>query len=420
MPDNSLSLFRSLRHRNYRLFFVGQIISLTGTWMQSVAQSWLVYRMTGSAVLLGWTGFAGQVPVLLLSPLAGAVADRYDRRRLVIATQAASMVLALLLAGLTFLNVVQVWHILALAALGGIVNAFDIPARQSFLSEMVERADLPNAIALNSSMFNGARIVGPAIAGLVVGAVGEAWCFLGNGVSYIAVICGLLAMRLQRHLPPAQKSSTLHRIAEGFRFINQTHPIRTLLVLVGIVSFAAGPYSVLMPVFAKEILHGDASSLGLLLSCSGAGALFGALFLANRKGFRGLGNLIAVSGAVLGAALVLFSYSKLFWLSGLLLFPVGMAMMIQIAGCNTLVQAMVPDALRGRVMSVYSMVFIGGAPLGALISGALTHIWGAPTVVALGGAITLVAALVFRRYLPKVRAEARELIMAQQADGYTG
>src|SRR5271170_5101026 len=289
--------WRALRHRNFQLFFSGQLISLIGTWMQSVAQSWLVYRMTGSALLLGSVGFASQVPVFLFAPLGGIAADRFDRRYIVIATQTASMLLAFILAALTLFHRVQVWHVFVLASLLGIVNAFDIPGRQSFLVDMVGREDLMNAIALNSSMFNGARVIGPAIAGILVARIGEGWCFFANAVSYIAVIIGLLLMKV---LSPARTSmaSPLEHMLEGFRFVNRTAPIRALLLLLGIVSLVGMPYVVLMPIFADKILHGGARGLGILMGATGVGALFGALTLAAKTGgVKGLGRWVVFACA---------------------------------------------------------------------------------------------------------------------------
>ncbi|AUX44219.1 MFS transporter [Sorangium cellulosum] len=409
------SLLRALRHRNYQLFFAGQLVSLVGTWMQSVAQSWLVYRLTGSSLLLGTVGFATQIPVFLLAPIGGAVADRRQRHRILVATQSSAMVLALGLAALTLSGHVVVWHILAFGVLLGAVNAFDIPARQSFVVEMVGREDLANAIALNSSMFNGARIIGPAVAGILVGAIGEAWCFLANGVSFLAVIASLLAMHVPPRPPPAgERGSALAATAEGFRFVARTGAIRALLVLLGVVSVTAMPYAVLMPIFADRILGGGAQGLGTLMGASGVGALLGALVLASRKRLRGLGAWVAAACAGFGAALILFALSRTFWLSALLLVPVGFSMMVQMAGSNTLVQAMVPDALRGRVMAVYAMMFMGMAPLGALLAGTLADRIGAPATVASGGACCIVAAAVFARRLPSLRQQARELIIAQQ------
>ncbi len=407
---------RALKHRNFQLFFSGQLISLTGTWMQTVAQSWLVYRLTGSSLLLGSVGFASQIPVFLMAPVGGMAADRFNRQRIVIATQVASMILAIVLALLTLTHMVKVWHIFVLAALLGVVNAFDIPGRQSFLVDMVGREDLMNAIALNSSMFNGARVVGPAIAGILVAKIGEGWCFFANGASYIAVIVGLLLMRVD--CPARSKSdSPLEDIIEGFSWVSHTGPIRALLLLLGVVSLVGMPYTVLMPVFADHILHGGAKALGILMGFTGIGALFGALTLALRTGIRGLGKLISICCAGFGVSLIAFAFSKLFWLSAFLLIPVGFFIMLQMACSNTLIQAMVPDALRGRVMAVYSMMFMGMAPFGALLGGALADRLGAPITVAVGGLASIVGAIWFGKQLPVFRGEARQLIIAQAMAG---
>ncbi len=385
--------------------------------MQTVAQSWLVYRLTGSSLLLGSVGFASQIPVFLVAPLGGIVADRNNRHRVVIGTQTASMILALILAGLTLTGVVQVWHIFVLAALLGVVNAFDVPGRQSFLVEMVGKEDLMNAIALNSSMFNGARIIGPAVAGILVAKIGEGWCFFANGISYVAVIIGLAMMRVPPPAYRASLASPLAHIAEGFRFARQTAPIRALLLLLGLVSLVAMPYTVLMPIFADRILHGGARGLGILMGATGVGALLGALTLASRSGVRGLGRWVAFSCAGFGLGLVLFSWSRHLWLSAALLLPVGFFMMLQMSSSNTLIQAMVPDHLRGRVMALYSMMFMGMAPFGALMGGALAERLGAPVTVTLGAVACLGGAALFGVHLPKIRVEARQLIVAQAIGG---
>ncbi|HZQ91825.1 MAG TPA: MFS transporter [Terriglobales bacterium] len=407
---------RALRYRNFRLFFTGQLISLIGTWMQTVAQSWLVYRLTGSSVLLGAVGFASQFPVFFMSPVAGIVADRVNRQKLVIATQVASMLLAFILAALTLAHRVQVWHIVVLAVLLGVVNAFDVPGRQSFLVEMVGKEDLMNAIALNSSMFNGARIVGPAVAGVLVATIGEGWCFFANAVSYIAVIVGLMMMRVQ---PRAVREprGPIEETLEGFRFARHTAPIRALLLLVGLVSLVGMPYTVLMPIFADRILHGGARGLGLLMGCTGVGALLGALTLAARTGLTGLSQWIARASAAFGISLVLFAVSRNFWLSAGLLVPVGFAMMLQTSSTNTLIQAMVPDHLRGRVMSLYSMMMIGMAPFGALFAGLVADRIGAAMAVAIGGVACVAGAIAFGSQLPTLRVQARELIIAQTLAG---
>ncbi len=408
---------RALRHRNFQLFFAGQLISLVGTWMQTVAQSWLVYRMTGSTLLLGAVGFASQIPVFLVAPIGGAIADRTNRHRVVIATQTVSMALAFLLAVLTLTHRIQVWQIMLLAAGLGVVNAFDIPARQAFLMDMVGREDLMNAIALNSSMFNGARILGPAVAGIVVAWVGEGWCFFANAVSYIAVIAGLLMMKLEHPANLANRGSPIAHIIEGFRFVLDAAPIRAILLLLGLVSLAGMPYSVLMPVFASDILHGGARELGMLMGATGVGALLGALSLATRVGVKGLGRIIGLCAAGFGASLILFSFSRIFWLSMVLLVPVGFTMMIQMASSNTLLQSMVPDQLRGRVISVYSMMFMGMAPFGAFLAGAIANRIGAPWTVAVGGVACIAAAVAFGLNLPNIRGQARELISAQGMAG---
>jgi MFS family permease len=410
-------MLRALGHRNFQLFFSGQLISLIGTWMQSVAQAWLVYRMTGSSLKLGLVGFASQIPVFLLAPAAGAAADRLNRHRIIIATQTSAMILALILSGLTLAGRVTVWEIFLLAALLGVVNAFDIPGRQAFLVEMVGKEDLINAIALNSSMFNGARVIGPAVAGILVASIGEGWCFFSNGVSYLAVIAGLLLMRLPRWQRPTRAGPPLADIVEGFRFVRHTTPIRVLLLLIGLVSLVAVPYTVLMPIFADQILHGGARGLGLLMGATGVGALLGALALAMRSGVRGLGRWVALSSAGFGLSLILFAYSRWFWISVALLVPAGFSMMLQMAASNTLIQAMVPDRLRGRVMAVYSMMFMGMAPLGALFAGMVAEKAGAPLAVAIGGAVCLLGSGAFAIRLPGMRGEARQLLIAQGMAG---
>jgi MFS family permease len=424
---------RALRHRNFQLFFSGQLISLTGTWMQTVAQSWLVYRLTRSGLQLGAVGFASQIPVFLFAPLGGIAADRSNRKHVVIATQVASMLLAFVLAALTLSHAIdhRVWLIFVLAALLGVVNAFDIPGRQSFLVDMVGKEDLMNAIALNSSMFNGARVVGPAVAGILVARLGEGWCFFANGVSYIAVITGLMMMRVHAPARVSANTSPFEHIVEGFRFVSQTAPIRALLILLGLVSVTGMPYVILMPIFADKILHGGgqefaslihshdlgAVRLGILMGAAGVGALLGALTLAARSGVKGLGRWVAVCCAGFGISLMLFSFSRSFWLSVLLLLPVGYFVMLQMASSNTLIQVMVPDTLRGRVMALYSMMFMGMAPLGALLGGALSDRLGAPLTVAIGGLASVFGAWWFSVQLPKIRVEARRLIIAQQMAG---
>ena len=404
---------RALRHRNFQLFFSGQLISLIGTWMQNIALDWLVYRLTGSSLLLGIVAFVSQIPIFLLAPVAGIVADRRNRHRTVIATQTASMVVALVLAGLTLSGRIRIWEIMVLASLLGVVNAFDIPARQTFLIDMVGRDDLLNAIALNSSMFNSARIIGPAIAGILVASVGEGWCFFANGISYVAVISGLLLMRLTKQAPLQQHGSPLENMIEGFRFARHTAPVRALLLLIGLASLAAMPYMVLMPIFAGHILRGGARQLGLLMGATGIGALMGALMLASKTSVSGLGRWVWMAATGFGLSLISFSLSRQLWLSLAVLVPTGFAMMVQMGSTNTLLQVMVPDRLRGRVMSLYSMMFVGMGPIGALLGGILASKIGAPWTVAIGGITCLIGGAIFAQRLPAMRGTARELILAQ-------
>ncbi|MBZ5508015.1 MAG: MFS transporter [Acidobacteriia bacterium] len=407
---------RALRHHNFRLFFSGQLISLIGTWMDPVAESWLIYRLTGSPLLLGTVAFAGQIPIFLLMPIGGIVADRYDRRSILVVTQSLMTALTLILAGLTLTHVVQPWHVMLLGALTGIVSAFDIPVRQAFIADMVPREDMVNAIALYSAIFNGARVIGPALAGIVVAAMGEGWCFLANGLSFLAVIAGLLMMTAAP-AHPALQGSPMQNIIEGFRFVTRTAPVRALMLLVGLISVTGTPGVVLMPVFADQVLHGGARALGLLLGASGLGALCGAITLATRKNVSGLERWILVACNTFGAALILFSLSRTFWLSVALLVPVGFSVVLEMGSSNTLIQSMVPDRLRGRVMAVYSMMFIGMAPLGALLAGSVAHAIGAPMTVALGGAISIIGGIVFATRLSALRPAARALVAAQQMSG---
>ncbi len=407
---------RALRHRNFQLFFGGQLISLIGTWMQTVAQSWLVYRLTGSALLLGAVGFSSQIPVFLVAPIGGITADRVNRQRLIITTQTSSMILAGVLAWLTLSGHVHIWHIFVLAALLGVVNAFDIPGRQSFLVDMVGKEDLMNAIALNSSMFNGARIIGPAIAGILVARIGEGWCFAANSLSYIAVIIGLMLMQVHC-VRRTSGSSPIEDIVAGFRWVAETKIIRALLLLLGLISLVGMPYVVLMPVFADRILHGGARGLGILMGATGVGALFGALTLAAKTGVKGLGRWVAYTCAGFGVSLILFSFSRWFWVSVALLLPAGYSMMLQMACSNTLIQTMVPDQLRGRVMAVYSMMFMGMAPFGALFGGALAHRMGAPVTVAAEESPVYSARSGSGAPCQTCGSEARRLIVAQGLAG---
>jgi MFS family permease len=398
-------LTRALHHRNYRLFFGGQSASLIGTWITRVATSWLVYRLTGSELLLGLTGFCGQIPTLLLAPVSGVLIDRWPRHRILVITQVLSMAQSFVLAGLTFAGVIRVWHILVLQLVQGVINAFDTPARQTFVVEMVEdRADLSNAIALNSSMVNGSRIIGPSIGGAIIAAVGEAWCFAIDGVSYIFVIASLLAMRIKEsprmHVPG---TDILAELRSGFDYVRRSVPIRTALLLLAIVSAMGMPYSVLMPVIAVDVLHGNASTLGLLMTATGVGALAGTAYLAWRTSVVGLGRVIMLATIVFGAGLVAFAASRTLWLSLVLLPIVGAGFIVQMAGTNTVLQTIVEDRFRGRVMAFYTMAFLGTAPIGSLIAGVIAERLGAPETIALGGIACIAAAVWFGSKLAELR-----------------
>jgi len=391
-----VQLGRALRHRNYRLFFVGQGTSLVGTWITRVATSWLVYRLTGSALLLGLVGFAGQIPTFLLAPFAGVLVDRWSRHRVLVATQVLSMIQSTLLAGFALAKTITVWHVIVLVAFQGLVNAFDTPARQAFVVEMVEdRADLPNAIALNSSMVNAARLVGPAIAGVLIAAVGEGVCFAIDAVSYLAVIASLLAMRVARKPPRAKDSRVLRELADGLRYAASHRAIRSALLLLALVSLVGMPYTVLLPIFARSVLGGGPHTLGALTGASGLGAIAGALWLASRKDIVGLSRVIIAGGALFGAGLVAFGLSRWLWLSLPLLVVSGGGMMITMAATNTLIQTRVEEDKRGRVMSFYTMAFFGMTPFGALAGGVLGDRIGAPATVVAGGVAMLVAVLAF-------------------------
>jgi MFS family permease len=411
------SVFRALHHRNFRLYLGGQAVSLVGTWLQSVAQSWLVYRLTDSAFLLGLTGFVGQAPVFFLAPLGGALADHLDRRRLLVWTQGMSALLAAALGALTLSGHVTIGQVLAVAALLGAINAFDIPTRQSFVVEMVGREDLPNAIALNSSVANGARILGPALAGVLVAVAGEGFCFLLNAISFAAVIGALLSMRLAARPPTQGELSPLRAIADAFAFVREHAVVRALLLLLGLVSVVGMPYAVLMPIFADRVLGGSSATMGVLLGASGVGALGAALLLAVRASARGLGRWIAGSAIGFGLALAAFSVSRSIPLSTAVLVATGFFMMTQMAASNTLLQVLTPDALRGRIMAFYSMMFMGMAPFGALGAGVAAAHVGAPATVAIGGAASVLAGIVFAWRLPSLRASARALLAAQEIVG---
>jgi MFS family permease len=399
-------MFRALRHRNFRLFFTGQIISVTGTWMQTLAQSWLVYRLTQSPALLGAVGFTAQIPVLFLSPWAGIVADRHSRHRMIIATQTAMMLQALVFAALTLMGKIAVWEIFVLALFLGICNAFDMPARQSFLVEMVGSDDLMNAIALNSSMFNSARIIGPAVAGILVGALGEGMCFLINGVSYLAVIAGLLMMRITTPQPDYRKGGTLDQLKEGVVYVFKSRAIGSLLALLGVVSLLGMPYAVLMPIFAKEVLNSGPRGMGGLMTAAGCGALMGALWLARRRNVLGLDWVVVRACAGFGVTVTLFAISQTYWHALMWLVPAGFCIMVQMGSTNSLVQSIVENRMRGRVMGLYATMFLGVAPFGSLLAGFLAQHVGAPAAVAIGGIACVLGAGLLALRVPSLNIDS--------------
>ena len=405
-----------MQHRNFQLFIAGQLISLIGTWMQTTAQLWLVYRLTGSAALLGIFGFASQVPMLFLSSLGGYLGDHYNRHRGVIATQTVSMVLAFVLAALTLTGRIRGWHgawvVIAVAFMLGTVNAFDVPIRQAFLVQMVGKEDLPNAIALNSSIFNAARVVGPAIAGFAIALVGEGWCFFLNGLSFIAVIVALLMMRIAKTDIKPSADSPLKSLVQGFRFAMSDVPVRSTLLLLSVLSFFGLQYSVFMPIYAQDILKGNARTLGYLMSSAGVGALLGALHFAARTHYKGLARWIAATSVTCSVCLIIFSQSKFLWLCMVVLFVVGFAATSQMAATNTLVQNRVPDELRSRVMAVYATMFMGIQPIGALIAGGVAKRIGAPYTLTIFGAMVLLGSLTF---ISRVAMKLREVQNTSQA-----
>ena len=411
MPDEQgPRLLRALRHRNYRLFFGGQSVSLIGTWITRVATSWLVYRLTGSALLLGVVGFCGQIPTLVLSPFAGVLVDRHNRHRILVVTQALSMLQSLALALLALPKIITVHEILALQVVQGIINAFDTPARQSFIVDMIEdRADLPNAIALNSTMVNGSRIIGPSIGGIVIAAVGEGWCFMIDAVSYLAVIASLLVMTVSRETRRHAGGRVIEELRAGFSYVSHSAPMRSALLLLALVATMGMPYTVLMPAIAANQLHGGAHTLGFLMTASGIGALAGALYLASRNSVLGLGRAMVYSTMAFGAGLVAFSQSRVLWLSLLLLPVVGGGMMVETASTNTILQTIVEERMRGRVMSFYTMAFLGTAPLGSLIAGVAADRIGAAMTILLGGFACIAAGLWFAGRLPGLRAILRPI-----------
>src|SRR2546426_9963581 len=401
-------ILRSLRHRNYRLFFTGQSLSLIGTWMTQVATSWLIYRVTNSAWLLGLVGFSGQLPAFFLAPFAGVWIDRWNRLRILKITQLLSMIQSFALVAVVFTNHTTVWNIALLTMFQGIVNAFDMPARQSFIVEMIQdRADLANAIALNSSMVNGSRLIGPSIAGFVIAFAGEGYCFLIDGFSYLAVIVSLLLMRFETVQRKRADKNIWSDLKEGWEYVSGFTPIRSLLLLLVGASLFGLPYSILMPVFASTVLHGGPHTLGFLTAASGLGALASAISLAMRRTIVGLGRTIAITAFTFGGGLIAFGLSHSLWLSLPLMLVVGFSMMQLMSGCNTIMQTIVEEKKRGRVMSFYTMALIGIMPFGSLLAGGVASKIGAPHTVILGGSISILSAIWFAFRLSEIRRIVR-------------
>jgi MFS family permease len=402
------TIFRSLQHRNYRLFFSGQSVSLIGTWMQRIAMPWLVYHLTGSAFLLGLVSFAGQIPTFLLAPVAGVVIDKYSKYRVLLITQILSLIQALILAVLALTGVIQIWQIVLLSIALGCINAFDTPSRHSFVIEMVEKKeDLGNAIALNSMMFNGARLIGPSVAGLMLATAGEGICFLINAISYVFVVVSLLIMHIQKKEENRKSGNLLNEMKEGFNYTFGFPPIKHLLILLAVVSLMGSSYQVLMPVFAKEVLHGGSSTFGFLMGAAGLGALIGAIFLASRETLIKLGRIIPAASALFGAGLVILSFSRSFSVSLLLMIIIGTGMMLHTASSNTILQTITDDDKRGRVMGFYTLAIMGTAPFGSLIAGSLAKIIGTPYTILIGGISCITGAFFFYKKLPELKRIVR-------------
>jgi MFS family permease len=403
-------IFRSLKYRNYKLFFSGQSISLIGTWMQRIAMPWLVYNMTGSVLLLGIVGFAGQIPAFLLSPVAGVFTDRWNRYRVLLVSQVLLMIQATFLAWLSLSGLIEVWHIIILSIFLGCVGSFDIPSRHSFVIDMVEKKeDLGNAIALNSLMFNAARLIGPSVAGMILVATGEGICFLLNAISFLFVIISLLMMKLRPRETKHVKFEIWNELKVGLKYTFGFRPIRHIIFLLGTVSLLGMSYSVLMPVFAKEILRGGSNTYGFLMGASGLGALIGALYLASRESVLRLGRLIPYAAILFGTGLVFLSFTRYFPVALLLMVFIGMGMMLQAAASNTIIQTIAEDDERGRVMSFYTMAIMGAAPFGSLIAGALAKIIGTPSTIFAGGIATIIGGLFFLKKLPGLKRLVRPI-----------
>ena len=405
----------ALRYRNYRLFFGGQGVSLIGTWMQRIAMSWLVYRLTNSAFLLGLVGFTSQIPLFLLTPFAGVLADRMNRRRVLVVTQTLAMIQAFVLTVLVLTGTTAVWHIMCLSVFLGIVDAFDMPIRQSFMVEIVQKKDLGSAIALNSSIVNCAQLLGPSIAGILIASMGEGMCFLLNGVSYLFVIVSLIAMKITRKEKEERDIHVLEEIKEGFLYAFGFGPIRFILLLLALTSLVGIPYRVMMPIFAKDILQGGPHTLGFLMAGAGVGALTGSIYLASRKGVPGLEKWIALAAGLFGIGLVGFSHSHVFWLSLTFVLLTGFGMMVQMASSNTVLQTVVEEDKRGRVMSLYAMAIRGMAPFGSLLVGGAASMIGAPNTLMISGLLCLLGSAMFARKLPALREMVRPIYMRMDA-----
>ncbi|MBN1504991.1 MAG: MFS transporter [Candidatus Eisenbacteria bacterium] len=402
-PSGLRLIFRALRHKNYRLYFTGQSVSLMGTWMQRITVGWLVYRLTDSPFLLGVVGFAGQIPTFFMAPLAGALSDRWNRLRIIQVMQYLAMAQAAVLAVLVLTDVVTVTHVIVLSVVLAVVNGFDMPVRQAFTVEMVDRKeDLGNAIALNSSMFNAARLIGPSVAGILIATMGEGICFLVNALSYIPVIFALRAIKVPPRRRPHGQTHVLRDLKDGVSYAFGFTPIKYIILLLALISLVGMPYQVLMPVFARDVLHGGPHTLGFLVGASGVGAIIGAFYMAARKSVRGLGSMIPVMSGLFGVGLIAFSLSPNVWLSYFFVAVAGFGMIVHMASSNTVMQTVVDDGKRGRVMSFYTMSFMGMAPLGSLAAGSLAGTIGAPYTLAMGGALAVVGALLFARKLPEM------------------
>ena len=424
-PGNHLKLaFRALSHKNFRLFVSGQSLSLVGTWIQQVAVTWLVYRLTNSAFMLGIVGFSGQLPLFVIAPFAGVLADKSNRHKLLLYTQSLALLQALILSILVFTEAIQIWQLIVLSVILGIINAFDMPIRQAFVVEMIDnkKEDLGNAIAFNSSMVNAARLVGPSVAGILIATVGEGWCFLINAISFFAVVISLLKMKVEPLTLKPRESKVLRQLSEGFKYTFGFAPIRYLIILLSVVSLMSTSITLLAPVIAKEYLGGGADTFGFLMSAYGSGALLGAFYLLNKKNVLGLGKIIGMAVSLFGVSLIIFSFSRMFAVSVVIMAAAGLGMMLQIASTNTLLQTLSEETKRGRVMSFYSMAFRGMSPFGSLIAGGLGSSIGAPAAILASGAVCLTSAVVYLIKLPVIRNMVRPIyrsmgILPQIAEG---